>query len=92
MKNLNKEDRMSRNNGHGINPDQVIDRVLRVRMELFRARENAEAMAKHYNDAVDELIHVNGLMKARILELEGRGAAASPVRPEVPDIVPETVR
>ena len=57
-----------------VNPDQVCQRVLQAKLEAYKAAENYQAVMKCYNDEVDNLIRVVGLMKKRILELERGGA------------------
>jgi len=53
-----------------INPDHVCQRVLQAKLETYKAKENFEAVLKCYNDEMDNLVQVVGLMKNRILELE----------------------
>jgi hypothetical protein len=53
-----------------VNPDEICNRALSAKMEVYRAKEMFEAVLKNYNDQVDGLINVVQLMKARILDLE----------------------
>jgi len=53
-----------------INPDVLCQRALQAKMETYKAKEHFEAVLKHYNDEVENLVQVIGLMKNRILELE----------------------
>ena len=53
-----------------VNPDEVCNRALAAKMDVYRAKEMFEAVLKNYNDQVDGLINVVQLMKQRILELE----------------------
>ncbi|MFH0922341.1 MAG: hypothetical protein V1913_18505 [Fibrobacterota bacterium] len=57
-----------------INPDHVCQRTLQAKMETYKAKEHFEAVLKQYNDEVENLVQVVGLMKNRILELERVGA------------------
>ena len=53
-----------------VNPDEVCRRVVQARLELYQGKEVWEATLKSYNDQVQSLLSLVGLMKARILELE----------------------
>ena len=53
-----------------VNPDDLCNRALSAKMEVYRAKEMFEAVLKNYNDQVDGLVNVVQLMKGRILELE----------------------
>ena len=63
-----------------VNPDEVRRRVVQVRLELYQGKEVWEATLKSYNDQVQSLLSLVGLMKARILELQrqDRGVTAEP--------------
>ena len=54
-----------------INPDAVCRQALQAKLEVYQAKEQFESVLKFYNDQVDSLINVIGLIKNRILELEG---------------------
>jgi hypothetical protein len=58
-------------NQNAINPDQVCQNAIQAKLNVYQAKEQFETVLKMYNDQVDNLINVVGLMKARILELEG---------------------
>ena len=61
-------------NQQTINPDEVCQRAVKARLEIYRAKEMFETVLKNYNDHMDGLMNVIGLIKNRILELEA-GAA-----------------
>ena len=61
-----------------INPDDICRQAIQAKLGVYQAKENFESVLKSYNDQVDALINVIGMMKSRILELE---AAASTMRP-----------
>jgi hypothetical protein len=54
-----------------INPDAVCQQALQAKLNAYQAKEHFEAVLKMYNDQVDNLINLVGLMKNRIIELEG---------------------
>jgi hypothetical protein len=54
-----------------INPDQICQQAIQAKLNVYQAKEQFETVLKMYNDQVDNLINVVGLMKVRILELEG---------------------
>jgi hypothetical protein len=54
-----------------VSPDEVCRQALQAKMEVYRAKESFESALKVYNDQVDNLINLTGLMKSRILEMEG---------------------
>ncbi len=53
-----------------INPDVVCQKTIQAKLNTYQAREGFESVLKQYNDAVNTLIELVGLMKARIIELE----------------------
>jgi ADP-heptose:LPS heptosyltransferase len=53
-----------------INPDAVCQQALQAKLSAYQAKEQFESVLKQYNDQVDNLINLVGLMKNRILELE----------------------
>jgi len=59
-----------------INPDVICQQAMQAKMEVYRAREQFEAVLKVYNDNLDNMIGLVGLMKNRILELEAQTAHA----------------
>ncbi|MBD3375957.1 hypothetical protein GF406_13055 [candidate division KSB1 bacterium] len=66
-----------------INPDDICRRALQAKMDVYQAKESFETILKNYNDQVENLINVIGMMKSRILELEsqaGKTESASPVQ------------
>ena len=54
-----------------INPDAICQQAIQAKLNVYQAKEQFETVLKHYNDQVDNMINVIGLMKNRILELEG---------------------
>lgn len=56
-----------------INQDQICQRAIQSKLDLYRGKEVFEAQIKDYNDNMDSLtlISVISTMKKRILELEG---------------------
>jgi hypothetical protein len=58
-------------NQNKINPDMICQQAIQAKLNVYQAKETFETVLKVYNDQVDNLCNVIGLMKARILELEG---------------------
>ena len=52
------------------NPDQICQQTIQAKLNVYQAKEHFETVLKAYNDQVDSLMNVVGLMKNRILELE----------------------
>jgi hypothetical protein len=59
-------------NQNTINPDVICQQAIQAKLNVYQAKEQFETVLKMYNDHVDGLCNVIGLMKARILELEGK--------------------
>lgn len=55
-----------------INPDMVIQNAIQAKLNVYQAKEHFESVLKLYNDNIDGLINLVGLMKNRILELEAQ--------------------
>ena len=53
-----------------INPDEICQRAVQAKLDVYKAKEHFETILKNYNDAVDALIGVINLMKRRIIKLE----------------------
>ncbi len=53
-----------------VNPDQVCQQAVGAKLNVYQAKEHFESVLKTYNDQIDGLINVIGMMKKRILELE----------------------
>jgi hypothetical protein len=53
-----------------VNPDTVTQNAMQAKMNVYQAKEHFETVLKQYNDAVNDLVALVGLMKNRILELE----------------------
>jgi len=60
-----------------INPDNICNQTLQMKLEVYKAHEYYGSILKGYNDQVDNLLHVIQLMKNRILELEALAKAES---------------
>jgi hypothetical protein len=58
-------------NRNPINPDQICQQAVQAKLNLYQSREQFDAVLKGYNDQLDNLVNLVGLMKNRILELEG---------------------
>jgi ADP-heptose:LPS heptosyltransferase len=54
-----------------INPDAVCQQAIQAKLNVYQAKEQFESILKIYNGQLDNLINLVGLMKNRILELEG---------------------
>ncbi len=54
-----------------INPDAVCQQAIQAKLNVYQAKEQFETVLKMYNDQLDNLVNVVGLMKNRVLELEG---------------------
>jgi aspartate/methionine/tyrosine aminotransferase len=54
-----------------INPDAICQQAIQAKLNTYQAKEQFETVIKQYNDQVDNMINLIGLMKNRILELEG---------------------
>ena len=55
-----------------VNPDLICQQAMQARMAAYEGKEHFESVLKVYNDQVAALITVVGMMKRRIVELEGR--------------------
>ena len=55
-----------------INPDAVCQQAIQAKLNVYQAKEHFETILKIYNDQLDNLVNLVGLMKSRILELEGK--------------------
>jgi hypothetical protein len=67
-----------------VNPDLICQQAMQARMAAYEANEHFESVLKVYNDQVAALIGVVGIMKRRIMELEGReGQQAAAAVPRV---------
>ena len=53
-----------------INPDVICQQAIQAKLNVYQAKEHFESVLKLYNDQVDNLINLVGMMKKRILELE----------------------
>lgn len=53
-----------------IDPDTICQQAIQAKLNVYQAKEQFESVLKVYNDNVDGLINLIGLMKKRILELE----------------------
>jgi hypothetical protein len=53
-----------------IDPDTFCQQAIQAKLNVYQAKEQFESVLKVYNDNVDGLINLIGLMKRRILELE----------------------
>ena len=56
---------------NAINPDAVCQQAIQAKLNVYQAKERFETILKAYNDQLDNLINLVGLMKNRIIELEG---------------------
>jgi hypothetical protein len=56
---------------NAINPDQICQQVIQAKLNVYQAKEHFESVLKMYNDQLDNLVNLVGLMKNRIIELEG---------------------
>ena len=54
-----------------INPDVVCQQAIQAKLNVYQAKEQFETVLKMYNDQLDNLLNLVGLMKNRIVELEG---------------------
>lgn len=54
-----------------INPDAVCQQAIQAKLNVYQAKEQFETVLKMYNDQLDNLVNLVGLMKNRVLELEG---------------------
>ena len=54
-----------------INPDSVCQQAIQAKLNVYQAHEQYQSIFKIYNDQLDNLINLVGIMKNRILELEG---------------------
>ena len=54
-----------------INPDMVCQQAIQAKLNVYQAKEQFETILKVYNDQLDNLVNLVGLMKNRIVELEG---------------------
>jgi hypothetical protein len=59
---------------NAINPDQVCQQAIQAKLNVYQAREQYDAILKVYNDQLDNLVNLVGVMKQRIIELEGERA------------------
>ena len=64
---------------NAINPDAVCQQAIQAKMNVYQAKEQFETILKAYNDRLDNLINLVGLMKNRIIELEGEVEKIRPV-------------
>ena len=62
-----------------VNPDQICQQAIQAKLNIYKAKEQFETVLKTYNDQLDNLINLIGLLKGRILELEG-GSEIEPVK------------
>ena len=53
-----------------INPEEICQSAIQAKLNAYQARENADSVCKIYNDKVDALINLVGIMRNKILELE----------------------
>jgi hypothetical protein len=53
-----------------INPDTICNQAVQAKLNVYQAKEHFESVLKTYNDQIDNLINLVGMMKKRILELE----------------------
>jgi phage shock protein A len=49
---------------------EFASRAIQAKLNVYQAKEQFESVLKVYNDRLDGLINLIGLMKRRILELE----------------------
>jgi hypothetical protein len=87
-----KEGRMQQQNP--INPDIVCQQAIQAKLNVYQAKEHFESVLKVYNDQLDNLVNLVGLMKNRILELEGakeRGKDTVVQRHTVPERVEDNL-
>jgi hypothetical protein len=54
-----------------INPDQVCQQAIQAKLNVYQAKEHFESVLKMYNDQLDNLVNLIGLMKNRVMELDG---------------------
>jgi hypothetical protein len=54
-----------------INPDQVCQQAIQAKLNVYQAKEHFESVLKMYNDQLNNLVNLVGLMKNRVIELEG---------------------
>jgi hypothetical protein len=75
-----------------VNPDIVCQQAIQAKLSVYQAKEHFESVLKVYNDQLDNLVNLVGLMKNRILELEGakeRGKDTVVQRHTIPEIADE---
>jgi len=53
-----------------VNPDDICQQVMQAKLNMYQAKENADATLKAYNDQVGELVGVIGILKTHILKIE----------------------
>jgi predicted S18 family serine protease len=56
---------------NSINPDQICQQAIQAKLNVYQAKEHFESVLKMYNDQLDNLVNLVGLMKNRVIELEG---------------------
>jgi hypothetical protein len=56
---------------NAINPDQICQQAIQAKLNTYSAKEHFESVLKMYNDQLDNLVNLVGLMKNRVIELEG---------------------
>ncbi len=53
-----------------ISPDDICNRVIGAKLNMYRAKEHYESAIKEYNDSVDQLMDAVRLMQDRIVALQ----------------------
>ena len=56
---------------NAINPDQICQQAIQAKLNVYQSKEQFETVLKIYNDQLDNLLNLVGIMKNRILDLEG---------------------
>jgi hypothetical protein len=65
-----------------VNPDHVCQQAVGAKLGVYQAKEHFESVLKRYNDQIDSLVNVIGMMKKRIVELETEVSGKRTPRPE----------
>ena len=60
-----------------LNPDVICQQAIQAKLNVYQAKEHFESVLKVYNDQVDNMVNLVGVMKEKILELEGKATTTS---------------
>lgn len=60
---------------NAINPDAICHQAVQAKLNTYQGLERFQGTLRQYNETLDGLVKLVGLMKNRILELEGQLSA-----------------